>query len=198
MSIFTRLSHAIARRPVTVLVTWGVIAAAFFAITSFGIGPYASLEDRTSTGPPEVKGADSYAVANTYDEAQPADAPTTVTAQILGRDPHDPRLQPSLPALFDTLTTDPDVITVQTPLGTLAGPALAAAQPQGRPIPRDALVAADGGFLVIVSLDRPADGDLLAQHERIKRDIEDMTTSLRIVQPDVDYQLHVFSTRAVL
>lgn len=179
MSLFARLARSVARRPALVVVVWSTIAAAFFAITTFGVGPYGSLEDRTSTGPPEAKGSDSYAVDHAFNETVPADAPDRVSAQFLGWDPADPSVVAIADPLLAALAQREGVIVVTAPFGAYPGPAFTPSVAGGGGDPSILVTQGETGFLVSVQV-TSVDGDdaRLELHEALRHDLEDVGLAL--------------------
>ena len=105
------------------ILTWAVVATGFFLLAFVGIGDLGNVFDRTTTGAPQVRGADSYVLATTDDETTPANAGEPVSGDFRFSRLDDPTLTAALEPGLMALATQPNVALVVTPSVTLPGPA---------------------------------------------------------------------------
>ena len=169
MSPFARLAHSIARRPKGVVTAWTLVALSLYAFAILGLPGQGSLEDRTSTGPPEAKGSESYVLRHAYLDSVPADSPVTVAGQVLGADATDLRVQAAVAPLLEDVAAIEGVQLVTAPFTAIPGPDLSPALADGGADPRILITTGDEGFLVVVQLSPTEDdGDEVAKHEEVK------------------------------
>ena len=202
MSAFARLSHAIARRPKTVLLSWGFVAFGLYAMAFLGVPGQGSLEDRTSTGPPEAKNSDSYVVRHTFLDTAPADADVTVAGQFLGSDPTDLETMYIVSAGMDAIAQIDGVRVVTSPFYAAPGPDFDPTAVGSDADPRILVTNGEAGFLVIVALSPLEDDNAeLALHEEIEGALTEVHAELMsaLAGPQANSagmgapELHVFS-----
>ncbi len=193
MGILARIARAVERHPVAVIVSWAMIATGLFLLAFVGIGDAGNVFDRTKTGEPQVRGADSYILATTDEDTTPTNAGEPVVADFRVAAPGDPSLLAALESGLSALVAQPDVALVVTPfagasLGALPGPAFLTTLIEGGFEP-SALLRSDGsGFLIITILGPDAP---LSSHQAVVDAYDQILEDLREV--DAASEVHTYS-----
>jgi len=157
MGILARIARAVERHPVSVIVAWAAVATGLFLLAFIGIGDSGNVFDRTTTGEPQVRGADSYILTTTEEDTTPANAGEPVVADFRVAAPGDPSLLAALQPGIVALAAQPDVALVATPfagtpLVAIPGPAFLRTLVEGEFAPSSLLRSDGEGFLVITIL----------------------------------------------
>lgn len=141
-SLFSQLGRAVARRPLTTVVVWAVLAVVGYVVAFVGVGG-SSLFDRVTTGAVTVPGSESQAGFELLSEIDTSGESVTLVVQ--GVDPASPVVVEAMATENQRLAAIPGVATVIDPYvleGGLENPAAST------------LVARSGdGFVLEVTLD---------------------------------------------
>ena len=165
--VFAAIAHAVARHPVVTIVAWILAAAAMLALSLLGVGD-GNLYERTETGVPTVKSADSTFVYEFMQEAAPADTGPQLSFLVQGVDATETDTQTAVTDAATQVATGQRVGAVTTPYGTIPGPAIGELRADGRD-PAAApganpLVGSDGRSLLVIVAYAPLDDDPLPTH----------------------------------
>ncbi|MFD2795439.1 MMPL family transporter [Promicromonospora vindobonensis] len=141
-SLFDALGRTVARRPLTTVAVWFVLAATGFLAAATGLGG-PSLLDRVAVSAPSAPGSDSAAAEAVLADAAPGGG--AVSLVVEGVEPDDPAVASTMGALSARIAELDGVATVVNPYVLDGGPA--------NPAARD-LVSEDGdGFVTYVLLE---------------------------------------------
>lgn len=203
MGILGRIARAVERHPVAVIASWTVVAIGLFLLAFVGVGNSGNVFDRTTTGEPQVRGADSYLLTTTWEDSTPENAGEPVVADFRVADPGYPSLLAALEPGLRTLASRPDVALVTTPfagtpLVALPGPAFLDTLVEGDFDP-SALLRSDGdGFLIITILapDAPLSSHLAVAdvYDQIVEDLRKVDTTAEVHTYSLPLLLDHFST----
>ncbi|MDR7380718.1 MMPL family transporter [Promicromonospora iranensis] len=176
-SLFDALGRAVARRPLTTVAVWFVLASAGLLAATTGVGG-PDLLDRAGVAAPSAPGSDSAAADAVLDAAAPHDS--SVSLVVRGVDPADPAVATAMSALSAGIADLDGVATVVNPYVLDGGPA--------NPAARDLVSADDDGFVTYVLLkedqhDGAADGagaaDDTVLHDAVVQRLEAVPAALR-------------------
>jgi RND superfamily putative drug exporter len=150
-SLFDALGRTVARRPLTTVAVWFVLAATGFLAAATGLGG-PSLLDRVAVSAPSAPGSDSATADAVLAEAAPGGG--AVSLVVEGVEPTDSAVASAMGTLSARLAELDGVATVVNPYVLDGGPA--------NPAARD-LVSADGdGFVTYVLLEDGTGSDTRA------------------------------------
>ena len=167
-SLFDGLGRTVARRPLTTVAVWFVLATTGFvaAATGFG-GP--NLLDRSTVSAPAAPGSESAAADAVLADAAPGGG--AVSLVVHGADPADPGVTSTMGTLNARLARLDGVATVVNPYVLDGGPA--------GPTARDLVAQGGDGFVTYVLLEDGPLPERAAVHDAVVDRLEAVPAALR-------------------
>ncbi|MEU4363030.1 MMPL family transporter [Promicromonospora sp. NPDC023987] len=151
-SLFDALGRTVARRPLTTVAVWFVLAATGFLAAATGLGG-SSLLDRVEVSAPSAPGSDSAVADAVLGEVAPGGG--AVSLVVRGVEPADPAVASTMGSLSGRLAELDGVATVVNPYVLDGGPA--------NPAARDLVAEGGDGFVTYVLLEDATGSDVGAR-----------------------------------